>query len=81
MKKCLKCGKDLPETNYGKDLKRQDGLTPYCKACRRKYYRQISGKGRRPLAYYSDAELTDELRSRGWEVISPERTYYNCAQT
>ena len=33
MKKCAKCGRELPEENFSKNKAAKDGLQYYCKEC------------------------------------------------
>ena len=40
MKKCSKCGKTKPESEFPKDRTRKDGLHQRCKACKNAYSRQ-----------------------------------------
>ena len=39
MKECGKCKQILPLDSFGKDKPRPDGLTPYCKPCKRSMQR------------------------------------------
>ena len=69
MKKCLKCGQCLPESEFPRDISRTDGLHPYCKACNRLRWRKAKGKGRSALEACTDSDLTGELRRRGFHCV------------
>lgn len=71
MKECLKCHRMLPDEAFSKDPYHSDGLHRYCKACRRRHYRERSGRGTSRLDDYSDEELAYTLRKRGWNVTPP----------
>jgi hypothetical protein len=51
MKTCTKCKVDKTENNFGKDLRKKDGLCCQCKECKRKYYTKNKTKFQE---YYSD---------------------------
>ena len=68
MKECLKCHRMLPDEAFSKDPCRRDGLHRYCKACRRKAYRQRNGQGAERLLDYSTDELIWALRQKGVNV-------------
>lgn len=72
MKECLKCHRLLDENLFGNDVSRSDGKQHYCKDCRRKDYRERKGIGLTALLSYSDEELADTLRKRGWNVTPPQ---------
>ena len=40
MKRCSKCNRWLSKDSFSKDSNRKDGLDPYCKDCRKSYYKQ-----------------------------------------
>lgn len=46
MKKCPKCGRELPEEMFGKDKKAKDGLLYLCKDCKKEYnkYRYLANR-------------------------------------
>lgn len=39
-KKCSKCGRELPLSEFNKDKSRKDGLQSYCKSCQKQYKKQ-----------------------------------------
>lgn len=39
-KKCKKCGRELPLSEFNKDKSRSDGLDCRCRECRKQYYKQ-----------------------------------------
>jgi len=41
MKTCLVCKKELEESNFHKDKKRNDGLNPWCRICCKEYQKNI----------------------------------------
>lgn len=46
MKKCAKCGRELPESEFNKCSKAPDGLQYYCKECQSKMKSSSTGKKR-----------------------------------
>jgi hypothetical protein len=57
MKKCSKCGKVKPLSEFNKDSKHRDGLRASCRVCRKKQehnHRKKKGKD-----YYSNKHLTN----------------------
>lgn len=74
MKKCLKCGSELPESSFSRDRSRTDGLHPYCNACRRYSWGRGRGAGR--ISSYSDRELLAELQRRGFPYVPPDHPAY-----
>ena len=38
--KCTKCGQEKPDTEFGKDMSKMNGLTSWCKSC-------LNAKGKR----------------------------------
>lgn len=49
-KKCTKCGRELPLTEFYKNKATKDGLNVYCKSCCSDYLRQLRAAKRRELA-------------------------------
>lgn len=75
-KKCSKCGRELPVSEFWKKSSTKDGLQAYCKDCGNDY---IKGRKKSPsggnlkkiyfnpeLARFSPRELMSELKSRGY---------------
>lgn len=71
MKTCLKCGQNLPEKDFSRDISRPDGLQVYCKACRKRHWRTTRGTGRSALESCTDCELVEELKRRGYPYVPP----------
>lgn len=46
MKKCAKCGRELPESEFYRSKKAPDGLQSYCKECSSKAKSSKTGKKR-----------------------------------
>lgn len=49
-KKCTKCGRELPLTEFYRNKATKDGLSVYCKSCCYEYLRQLRDVKRRELA-------------------------------
>jgi len=43
-KRCPRCKRDLPRTEFGEQQSRKDGLDSYCRECRRAYQRERQKK-------------------------------------
>lgn len=77
MKVCCVCKESKPESEYGPDRRRPDGLTPRCRECNRAYLREWKRKNadrkleinrewnRRNAAYYREYR-------RAWREKNPE---------
>ena len=78
MKICTKCGKELPETEFYKDPRRENGLRSICKKCwsiRKKKYREthkeeISESGKK---YYQEHKEQINKRTSKWQKNNKER--------
>lgn len=46
MKTCAKCQDQKPHDQFGKDKNRQDGLTIYCRDCRKARYAELRDEGK-----------------------------------
>lgn len=77
MKRCPKCGKTKPVSEFGKNASRPDGFTDECRECRnirhREWYASKRGKSAppqsdsdNPLIGFSPRELMSELKRRGY---------------
>ena len=90
-KKCSRCGRELPVTEFGKNKSAKDGLQVFCKECFRQYARNKKadapkqGGGLQPvytnpqLANFTPRQLMEELKARGfrWEyMLEPQRKIY-----
>lgn len=71
MKRCTKCGKELPETDFYRNAKAPDGLQWYCKSCLNQTARKIpaksAGGGNPDLADFTPRQLIEELKARGYK--------------
>ena len=78
MKRCSKCGRELPEEMFNKCAKAKDGLQSHCKDCKReeakvrwerksnnKIFEAPASTGTE-LSRFSARELIEELRLRGF---------------
>ena len=76
IKKCSKCGKELPVSLFGKNASQKDGLQIWCKSCVSNYSRNKTKAGsddklkkiytNPDLAKFSPRQLIDELKARGY---------------
>lgn len=69
MKRCGKCGKDLPESEFYRKEKSPDGLQSYCKTCQGLSSKKIkkNGGGNPDLSSFTPRQLIEELRARGYK--------------
>ena len=75
MKKCSKCGKELPESEFYRKSKSADGLQPYCKTCsnliakdrNRRLASSIDGELNPDLEGFTPRQLIYELKARGYK--------------
>jgi hypothetical protein len=51
MKVCLKCKKQLPLVDFGKDKRQTDGINRYCKVCHRANCAKARSKRKKPCVY------------------------------
>ena len=70
-KKCTRCGRELPVTEFYKKSKAPDGLQIWCKECFKKASRQqrkrgSGGAGSEELKMYTSRQLLEELAKRGY---------------
>ena len=74
-KKCSKCGRELPVSEFWKNASTEDGLQTYCKECGNVYARnrkKTPGGNLKKiysnpeLAKFSPRELIAELKARGY---------------
>ena len=75
-KKCSRCGRVLPISEFNKNSKNKDGLQAYCRECQHETYqanRLLKEKllSNNSLAGYTPRELLAELKRRGykWEKM------------
>lgn len=78
MKRCSKCGRELPEEMFNKCAKAKDGLQSHCKDCKREEAKVSSVRKSKnkifeapantgtELSRFSARELMEELRLRGF---------------
>ncbi len=74
-KKCPKCGRELPITEFYKNRKHPDGLQPMCKDCNKAYSRMYYHK-RKAMAEsggvksnYSDPELDGKTKREVMDIM------------
>jgi len=78
MKKCIKCGRELPLDTFAPHNRAKDGHKSVCPDCEKEAKASRKPRARRPraeapakespLAGVPDKALVKELRDRGWEV-------------
>lgn len=64
IKKCSKCGRELPVSEFWKNASTEDGLQTYCKECGNVYARnrkKTPGGGGNLKKIYSNPELANFL--------------------
>src|SRR5690606_21678203 len=71
MKRCSRCKQEKPETEFGEDQSRKDGLHPYCRECRRAYDRE----------YQRERRKKNAARNPGEVVVPPEKRCPECEVT
>ena len=77
-KKCPRCGRVLPLSEFNKNSKNKDGLQGYCRECQHEIYQasQVSKEkllSNNSLAGYTPRDLLAELKKRGYKW---EKMYY-----
>lgn len=72
LRKCIKCGRELPLDQFYKDKRMIGGLKSVCKECTNEYNRirhiaKQEEKESTPLSKFTPRELIEELRRRGYK--------------
>ena len=72
IKRCKKCGRELPLSHFHHDSRLKDGLKNACKECQALYTRDFYAKKKEekestPLSKFTPRELIEELRRRGYK--------------
>jgi Zn ribbon nucleic-acid-binding protein len=72
LRKCIKCGRELPLDQFYKDKRMISGLKSVCKECTNEYNRirhvaKREEKESTPLSKFTPRELIEELRRRGYK--------------
>lgn len=80
-KVCKRCGRELPESAFGRHAKTKDGLQLICRECKSKAAQGPRNDGSEPIPViertvvhntaidaFNDYDLVKELRRRGYEV-------------
>lgn len=62
-KRCTKCGETKPLAEFGRDKVRQDGLTPWCKECKREQNRRYRKANPEKVSEYN----------RQWAEANPSK--------
>ena len=71
-KKCSKCGRVLPISEFNKSRRHKDGLQYYCRECQRERNMEATSLKKKllsdnPLSGYTPRELLAELKKRGYK--------------
>lgn len=72
LKKCSKCSRELPVSEFWKNASTEDGLQTYCKMFMPETVRKLRGGNLKKiysnpeLAKFSPRELIAELKARGY---------------
>ena len=69
-KKCSRCGRILPLSEFYKKTRAKDGHQAYCKKCQAEQNKQKSARKRTSnslLADFTPRQLIEELRARGYK--------------
>ena len=77
-KKCTKCGRVLPISEFNKSRRHKDGLQYYCRDCQHETNREVTSLKKKllsdnPLSCYTPRELMAELKQRGYKW---DKMYY-----
>lgn len=64
MKKCAKCGRELPLDSFHRNTMTADGRYSICKECRRREYYEQHGGHTKLLRHFSTEELREEIARR-----------------
>lgn len=78
MKTCLKCGQEKPLTEFTKDQSRSDGLSDYCKICRKIYSKVYYVKYKKEIKirqgkYYIKNSENIKTRVKRQALTHPEK--------
>lgn len=74
-KKCSKCGRELPVSEFWKNITKDDGLQDYCKDCGKNYFKNRKAEpssslkkvySNPDLAKFTPKQLMEELKARGY---------------
>lgn len=71
-KRCPKCGRELPASEFYVKNSAADGLQPWCKECQKtashnRYASKVHYKGcNHDLAQFTPSQLIEELKNRGY---------------
>jgi len=84
MKQCNKCKRWKDESEYGRDVRRRDGLTGTCRKCENKRYREFYRRSRKYVKKYYSYEQSHrvvegvkEKRCRKCKSWKPESEFYS----
>lgn len=61
MKKCSKCGRELPESCFHKYTASSDGLQSYCSDCSNEYHRQLYAQRKAADAVRTGVSVGDSI--------------------
>lgn len=66
VKHCKRCGRTLPLSAFGRNVRNTDGLQTYCIECNRAHWRAQHGSLARIFRTLSDDVLLAEMERRGY---------------
>lgn len=65
-KRCPKCGRELPASEFYARKHAPDGLQTWCKKCQKERGRTTNNHCNPDLAQFTPRQLIEELRHRGY---------------
>lgn len=75
MKRCTKCGLEKPESEFGKCSRAKDGLSWWCKECRRTYSRKWFNDNKERLVEYKREHNQKWYRKYKDHIVEQATTY------
>ena len=72
MKKCAKCGRELPLDSFHRNIMTADGRYSICKDCRRRIYYEERGGLAKQFSRFTTDDIRKELARRDAEAASAD---------